>query len=569
MVWIGHDCSRGWPGVSIGPGEKRFARTGARGERIAPRGLNMLTALMILVVVFSNAAGDVFLTKGMKQVGDVSAIEIVRLADTIRRTACNVNFMLGVACLSVSFFSFLAVLSWANLSFVVPATAIVYVVTVFGAKFYLGEEVDRLRWGGTILICFGVALVCLPGDMSMSFPMIVGPVRFFFGALTIASVGYYLASIIAAERFFSKSGREGVKEQTLSASRSEDGNGEPCRPVSVLVPLCGADFRGYQNYASLCRQNYPEFEIIFGVADPKDSSVPVVQKLRADFPDVPIQLVISADVIGPNPKVNSLNNMFSHATHETLLMLDSDIRVGPDFIRTISEELCANGEGLVTCLYRAGEAPGLPSKLEAAGISSEFAPGVLVAQMGGGISFAFGACIGVTKKTIEAIGGFPAIAPYLADDYMLGNLVRKAGLPVKLSKCVVETVLSRLTMGGFFKHQLRWARGIRACTPWGHTGSLITNGTALSFLYFAFSGFSRQGLIVFATVVAMRLSMAWMVGVRRLGDDMLKHNLFVVPLRDFISLLIWSAALFGRRVEWRGKVFLLEKDGKITPQETI
>jgi ceramide glucosyltransferase len=207
----------------------------------------------------------------------------------------------------------------------------------------------------------------------------------------------------------------------------------------------------------------------------------------------------------------------------------------------------------------------LPSKLEAVGISSEFAPGVLVAQMAGGISFAFGAAIAVSKKTLEAIGGFAAIAPYLADDYMMGSLVRKAGLPVKLSGYVVETVLSRLTLSGFVRHQLRWARGIRACAPWGHTGSLITNGAVLSFLYFASSGFSGFGLLIFASVTALRLWMAWMVGVRRVGDRILRRNLPLVLLRDFFSLFIWSAALFGRRVEWRGLVFRLEKEGRIRP----
>ncbi len=516
-----------------------------------------MTGLMILLVVLSNAAGDVFLTKGMKQVGDVSAISPVQLAATIRRIVCNANFILGVACLAVSFFSFLAVLSWANLSFVVPATAVVYVVTVLGAKIFLDEKVDRLRWGGTLLICFGVALVCLPDTISISLPAIFGAARLFFGTLTIASVGYYCTSVLAAERFFSKKpGKPPTPSTSLAPSRP---------PVSLLVPLCGADFRGYQNYASLCLQDYPQFEIIFGVAEPGDSSVPVVEKLRADFPHVAIQLVVCEEAIGPNPKVNSLHNMLSRASHETILMLDSDIRVERDFIGKICEELAGGGAGLVTCLYRAGEAPGLPSMLEAVAISSEFAPGVLVAQMGGGISFAFGACIALTKKTLELIGGFPAIAPYLADDYMLGNLVYKAGLPVKLSKYVVETVLSRLTAGAFLKHQLRWARGIRACAPWGHAGSVMTNGTALSFLYFASCGFSRSGLIVFAAVVAVRLWMAWMVGVRRLGDQILRHNLLLVPARDFLSFFIWSGAFVGRRVQWRDKVFGLQRDGKIIP----
>jgi ceramide glucosyltransferase len=523
---------------------------------------------MVLLVVFSSAAGDVFLTKGMKQVGDVSAVSRLEILRTIKRIAGNLNFILGVTCLAVSFFSFLTVLSWANLSFVVPATALVYVVTVLGAKFFLREQIDRMRWAGTFLVCFGVALICLPEDQALSFSGLIEPVRVLLGILTAASACYYLVSIIAAEKFFgrgdAKTRRRGDNTVSpspclpLSASVSKD-------PVSILIPLCGADFRAYQNYASLCRQDYPEFEIVFGVGDSQDSSLLVIAGLQADFPQVPIQLVISADEIGPNPKVNTLNNMLPQASHEILLMLDSDIRVGPDFIRTICGEFPP--DGLLTCLYRAGEAPGTPSKLEASGISSEFAPGVLVAQMAGGISFAFGAAIAISKKTLETIGGFAAIAPYLADDYMMGNLVRKAGLPVKLSRYVVETVLSRLTITDFVRHQLRWARGIRACAPWGHAGSLIANGTALSFLYFAFSGFSRFGLFIFASVSALRLWMAWMVGVRRLGDKILRHNLLLVPLRDFFSLFIWSAALFGKRVEWRGRVFRLEKNGKITPEK--
>jgi ceramide glucosyltransferase len=258
--------------------------------------------------------------------------------------------------------------------------------------------------------------------------------------------------------------------------------------------------------------------------------------------------------------------MLPQAGYEILLMLDSDIRVEPGFLRAISDELPPEG-GLVTCLYRAGEAPGTPSKLEAVGISSEFAPGVLVAHMAGGISFAFGAAIAVTKKTLETAGGFQALAPYLADDYMMGHLVHKAGLSVRLSGCIVQTVLSRLTLSGFLRHQIRWTRGIRACAPWGHTGSVITHGTALSFLYYIASGFSGFGLSIFAGVCALRLGAAWMIGVRRLGDNILRQNLLLVPLRDFLGLFIWSAALLGQRVEWRGRTFQLEKGGRMKPSK--
>ena len=284
----------------------------------------MLTALMVLMVVFSNAAGDVFLTRGMKQIGDVSALNRLQILQTTKQIFGNLNFILGVVCLAVSFFSFLTVLSWADLSFVVPATAIVYVVTVLGAKFFLHEQIDRLRWAGTIFVCLGVALICLPDDRSLSISMILDSVRALFGILTAASACYYLVSIIAAEKFFATAPPRHTAEY---------------RPVSILIPLCGEDSRAYQNYASLCRQDYPEFEIVFGVGDSRDSSLPVIARLRADFPDVPVQLVIGADEIGPNPKVNTLNNMLPQARHETLLMLDSDIRVGPDFIKAITAEL--------------------------------------------------------------------------------------------------------------------------------------------------------------------------------------------------------------------------------------
>jgi ceramide glucosyltransferase len=513
----------------------------------------MLTAFMVLMVVLSNAAGDVFLTKGMKQVGDLSALGAVQLLRTIKRIVSNLNFVLGVACLAVSFFSFLIILSWANLSFVVPATAIVYVVTVLGAKFFLREQIDRLRWAGTFLVCFGVALVCLPEDNPLSLSMLFRPARVFFGILTAASACYYVVSIIAARKFF--------RHAVIESFHVSQNPAPP--PVSILIPLCGVDFRAYQNYESLCRQDYPQLEIIFGVSSSTDSSLPVIHRLQADFPKIPIRIVINSGEIGPNPKVNILNSMLQQTKYEVLLMLDSDIRVGPEFIGTISREL-PEGEGLVTCLYRAGEAPGAPSKLEAVGISSEFAPGVLVVQMFGGISFAFGAAIALSRKTLDAIGGFAAIAPYLADDYMLGNLVRKAGLPVKLSRCVVETVLSKLTISGFVRHQLRWAKGIRACAPWGHAGSLISNGTVLSFLYLLFSGFSAFGFSVFASVICLRLWTAWMIGVRYLGDSILRQNLLLVPVRDFFSLFVWAAAPFGKRVHWRDRVFCLEKNGKMS-----
>jgi ceramide glucosyltransferase len=393
-------------------------------------------------------------------------------------------------------------------------------------------------------------LYSLTGGFCLATSVLIEPIRIILAVLTVASIGYCLAAIFAARRFFP--GPPVPAPPTFP-------------PVSILIPLCGADFRAYENYVSLIRQDYPELQIVFGVREPRDPSISLVRKLQADFPRFAIDLVVSADEIGQNPKVNNLNNMLPVAHYDILVLLDSDIRVGPDFLRTVVSELDETKGGLVTCLYRAGEAPGTASRLEAVGITAEFAPGVLVAETASGISFAFGAAIALAKNALHVIGGFPAIADYLADDYMLGNLAHKTGLRVKLSHYIVETVLSRLSFRGFIKHQIRWARGIRACSPCGHTGSVITNATVISSLHLLSSGFSPFAWLLFLGAIVLRMSMALFVGVRCLGDRILEHNFLLVPLRDLFSFFFWCAALCGKRVEWRQEIFRLERNGKMKP----
>ena len=371
-----------------------------------------------------------------------------------------------------------------------------------------------------------------------------------FGLLTAASIAYYLLSILAANRFLSK--RRPVTVETP--------------PATIMVPLYGADFRAFENYVSLLNQDYPSFQVLFGVGDPADSSVEVVRKLMADYPDHDIGLATGPWVrIGENPKVNNLRNMLGQAKHGLLVLVDSDIRVGPDYLRCVASELCASGAGLVTCLYRAGEAPGFAAKLEAAGIAAEFAPGVLVAEWMQGISFAFGATIAITREKLEAIGGFEAVADYLADDYMLGNVAHRAGFPVLLSSYTVETVLPAITIGSFLKHQVRWARGIRACRPLGHTGMIVTNGLVLGLFTVLACWFSTPSLLLFCAAAAARMASAWFCGVIALGDGILGKNLWAVPLRDLFSFYIWCMAIAGKTVDWRGKNFKIVEDGKIRP----
>jgi ceramide glucosyltransferase len=378
--------------------------------------------------------------------------------------------------------------------------------------------------------------------------MIISAIKLLLVICTLAANAYYLLAIIASFRFFSS------KETT------EEGE---LLPASIMVPLYGADFKAYENYARLCHQDYPEYQVVFGVRDSTDSSVPIVQKLIEDFPDRDVALVISDKAIGQNLKVSNLQNMLAAVKHKRIVILDSDIRVSPDHLRKVLAPLSDERVGLVTCLYRAAEAPDFGARLEAVGITAEFAAGVLMAWMLEGVKFALGSTMATTRERLDSIGGFPALADYLADDFMLGNLIARDGYEVRLSHHVAETAMHPVGIRGMLRHQMRWARSTRISRPMGYLGLILTYGTALSFLNVVVARGSTFSVALFASTLALRLTMGWIIGVHWLDDKILFRNLWLVPLRDLLSFLIWCSSWVGRKVEWRGQVFEVERGGKI------
>jgi ceramide glucosyltransferase len=289
----------------------------------------------------------------------------------------------------------------------------------------------------------------------------------------------------------------------------------------------------------------------------------VIHQLVKDFPEIPVRLVMGTDTIGENPKVNNLHNMLRTAKHEHIVFADSDIRVGRDFLREIMSHLVQRGVGAATSLYKAGAAPGFASRLEAVGISAEFAPGVFMAWMTEGITFALGATVATTRSQLDAIGGLRAIADYLADDFMLGYLIWKSGAEVRVVPHVVDTILGPMKIGELLRHQVRWGRGIRACRQRGHMGLLFTHGTVWALMAAFLSGFSASSVVLLGGVVSVRVAMAWYIGCRCLGDAVLKRNLPLVVVRDCFNFLVWCLSLAGHRVEWRGKTYILMPDGTI------
>ncbi len=366
--------------------------------------------------------------------------------------------------------------------------------------------------------------------------------------VAISSIVYYLISLAAAERFFRLPRRKG------SGTTS---------PVSVLVPLCGTDPDAYENYASFCRQEHPCFQLIFGVHDPDDPAIQVVRQICRDYPEIEIDLVINANSIGHNLKVGNLHNMLQNARHEQIIIVDSDIRVGPDYLTQILPDLQGDQAGLVTCLYRAKRAPTLASVLEAIGITAEFQAGVLTARLLEGIKFGLGATLATTKCVLSSIGGLPAIADYLGDDFMLGYLIAGKGKEVRLSHYIVETSSEPDHLWSMIRHQVRWSRGIRACRPWSYLGLIFTHGTVAALFFAIISGFSRTAWILLIITLVTRLIAGWRIGAHWMQDRILRRYFWLVPIRDLLSFLIWLMSLGGRKVEWRGILFKLVKNGKI------
>ncbi len=334
-------------------------------------------------------------------------------------------------------------------------------------------------------------------------------------------------------------------------------------PISILKPLKGTDPDIYESFRSHCLQDYPEYEIIFGVSDPDDPAVGSVEQLQREFPDRAIRLVVSLKKLGANVKVSNLEQMLPAARYEHLIVNDSDISVEPDYLRRVIAPLVDSRVGMVTCLYRGVAAPTLGSQLEALGISTDFCAGVLVArQLEGGIRFGLGSTLAFRRTDLDRIGQFNSIVDFLADDYELGRRIAALGLEVVLSDVVVETRLPAYDLRAFLAHQLRWARGVRDSRAGGYIGLITTYGFMWALLGFTASRAAPWSWAVLAIIALLRVAVAIVVGKSVLRDSRLLKSLWLLPLRDLVAVAIWIASFAGHTVTWRGDRFVL-KDGRL------
>lgn len=367
--------------------------------------------------------------------------------------------------------------------------------------------------------------------------------------LTLAGIAYYLLAHWSARSY-------------LRRPRCVSGFAPP---VSILKPLHGSSPELAEALASQCRQNYPAgYEILCGVSSLDDPAVAVVRQLQADFPQCSIRLIHTPEVLGRNGKTSNVAQLVPQAHYEHLVISDADIHVGPNYLsRVLAPFAPVQGQpptGLVTALY-IGRAHGtLGSKLEALGISTDFAPGVLTARyLDRRLRFGLGSTLAVTRSALDAIGGLAPLADYLADDYQLGVHIASAGLRVELAHEIVETEVPAWSFSGFWQHQLRWARGMRDSRRAGYFGLLFSYGLAWAFFNLIATGFSLSALALFSLTLLVRVSLALGVGVGILGDRQVLRNLWLILPRDLIALALWAWSYAGDTVAWGSERMVLRK----------
>jgi ceramide glucosyltransferase len=368
-------------------------------------------------------------------------------------------------------------------------------------------------------------------------------------ALALAGVAYFAIAVYAATRFLSDS------TQVFPNSRTP--------PVSILRPLKGLDPHMYAAFCSLCLLEYDEYEVLFGVRDLNDPSIALVEKLREEFPFRQLRLLHCPQALGLNDKVSTLLQMLPQAKYEHVIINDSDILVPRDYLRRVMSILAKPGVGMVTTLYRGLAGATLGSKLEAVGLSTEFACGVLVARTLEGIRFGLGATIATTRSLLLEIGGLAPILDCLGDDYEIGARIAAAGHKVELAQVVVETALPDYRFRDFWTHQLRWARNVKDRRPAQYFGLIVSFALIWAVLAALAHPHAWWTWLVLTVTVAARLTAALVVGRCVLRDPQLPRDLWLLPLRDLLALSVWLVSYLGDEVEWRGERFKVS-DGRLS-----
>jgi len=335
-------------------------------------------------------------------------------------------------------------------------------------------------------------------------------------------------------------------------------------PVTILKPVANADEHLYLNLRSFCEQDYPGHEVLFGVRSADDPAVAIIERLIRDFPQRDLACIVTGTPIGSNRKVSTLAALRRHARYDTLVVADADMRVSRDYLRAVVAPLADPSVGVVTCLYRGIASEGLASTLGAMFINEWFIPGAVIGMQLAPLRNAFGATLVCRQDVLDSIGGFAALADYLADDYMMGELISRRGLRVALAPYVVSNVVNERDLRSLIFHELRWTRTFRTVRPLPYAGSVLTHGIALTSLLLAITGPTAVALTALGLNVLIRCR-GRVALYRHLGLPLRWSTTWLVPVRDILSFVLWGLSFLGREVQWGGERFRVDAAGRLRP----
>ena len=367
---------------------------------------------------------------------------------------------------------------------------------------------------------------------------------------------YYLLSLYCVTAYF------------RGARRASKPNVPFMPPASIVKPVRGLDHEAYENFASFCRLDYPEYELLFAVSDVSDPVIAVIEKLRADFPARSIRLITNVPHVGTSDKVNNLCQLAQNAKYDLLIMSDSDVRVEPDYLQQVTAPFADPQVGVVTAFYKSLSAGSLASNLDALGMYMDSAPSALVAKkIEGRLGFAFGWTMATSKKHLAEIGGWEAMVNHHSEDFELGKRIALCGHRVVLMAQPVSMVFSKETLAEYFHRELRWSIALKSARPSGYRALLFTHGLPWALVGAAVAesiGSPPLAASFLLTYLILRIAVTWLTGSWGLGDRRLSTIIWLVPARDAISFIVWLAGFFAQKVIWRGLEYRLQ-EGQLIP----
>jgi ceramide glucosyltransferase len=375
----------------------------------------------------------------------------------------------------------------------------------------------------------------------------LSPVSIALVLLACASIAYLLLAIRAVARF-----RE-----------AGPATGTFLPPITLLKPLCGDEDRLYECLRSFCDEDYPTYQVVFGVRDANDPAVAVVRRLQAEYSQRDLVLVCDPAIHGPNLKVSNLINMMAACRHDIVVISDSDVEIAPTTLATVVGALADPKVGAVTCLYKGAPIGGAASDLGALYINDWFLPSALVDYGMNGMSSCFGPLTVVRRTALEAAGGLEALSDYLADDHRLGRLISQNGYDVVLSDCTVNTMVNEEALEDLIAHEARWGRTVRACRAMDHVLSVVTFALAPLLVLLSLSP-SWVGFGCVATHLLLRVVLHQMVKARfSLASP---GRLWLLPLREILCFVVWAMSLMGHRISWRDHHYSVAEDGRLVAE---